>query len=132
MKRMSAKRRRLMASLSQQRADYLAEFPRCVLGCGNAATCVHEIARGAYRQKAVSEPCTWLAVCQFCNAGPLTNVGEWPISRQLALKHQVDVARFNMRRFNSLRAGAGRKIDVLEVLDWIDDETGELKRIVLQ
>lgn len=118
MRHTSKKRAAYDRLYTQQRKDYLVEFPRCMV-CGQRSECVHEIARGTCRKVAFGEPCTWLATCAVCNCGPLTDAKEWPVARQLALKLLQDGKRYDRCRVNVIRGRCPEAITEAEVTAWM-------------
>jgi hypothetical protein len=74
------------------------------------------MACGSHRQAALSERCTWLAVCRDCNCHHLTDYAEWPLLRQLAVKWICDRPHFDLPRFNEIRGRAPTAIEWHEVV----------------
>jgi len=81
------------------RDEFRMAFDHCFL-CGEPGTDVHEIARGAHRAKALTEPATWLKVCKWCHA---SKVDGMPIARQLAYKMIHDPEHYDRQAVNRLR-----------------------------
>ena len=98
MKRFSDKRRRENAAAKPFRDAYRAEFPWCQVCETRKGRDVHEIARGPARRAAYQERCCWLHVCPLCHLN-LGDYAEFPLSRQLWFKKQVDPANYNLERF---------------------------------
>lgn len=92
---------------------------RCWL-CGKRCEIqVHEITSGPHRQKALSEPCTWIATCLRCH----DTFQYMPLPAQLAYKLLNDPANYDRQRVNAVRRRAPDAIDASEV-------ESELKRIL--
>ena len=106
---------------AQRRREFLIEFPCCMV-CGEPSVCVHEIARGACRKVAYGERCAWLATCAVCNCGPLTDVSQWPVVRQLALKQQYDPEHYDRCRVNTMRGRCPEAITEAEVCSYLTAE----------
>lgn len=47
--------------------------------------CVHEIANGPLRNKALDQPSACLVACWACNSGPLNDKARFPEAKQLAV-----------------------------------------------
>lgn len=106
-----------MRLMADQRREFLIEHPRCWYCC-RMSECVHEMARGAHRQRAIQEPCTWFAACSLCNSGPLNDWGAVPLLEQLQIKKCNDPSRFDIERFNEIRGRAPGAITLQEVEEW--------------
>ena len=116
LRRVSKKRAKLMREVSGPRADYVREFGRCAV-CGTTENLhVHEIACGPAREASLSEPCTWLVACNFCNSKTLTDYSKWSIEKQLARKAVLDPARYDRRRVNELRGRDPEAITEADVI----------------
>jgi hypothetical protein len=74
------------------------------------------MASGSYRELALSQRCTWLAVCTHCNCYRLTDRSEWPLVRQLAIKWIRDKHHFYLTQFNAIRGRAPNAIEWHEVV----------------
>ena len=103
-----------MEALALMRRTYKTDFHFCQC-CQKALACdVHEMARGVHRSKAVSEPCTWLALCRMCH-NDMGDYSQWPLTRQLALKLIVDGDRLDLKKFNRIRGRADTAITLSDV-----------------
>jgi hypothetical protein len=83
----------------------------------------HEIARGAYRARAIKEPAAWLRVCEGTSGGCHTRLGGCPVVIQLALKKKTDPEHYDRERVNQLRNRAPSAIteaEVDEVAGWLE------------
>lgn len=86
-----------------------------------ARLCVHEIADGPHRQKALDKPYACLVTCWQCNSGPLKDAKEWPESRQLALLQAWFPDRYDLVAFNLLvNVNAPQRITQSEVDQWTE------------
>ena len=116
---MSKKRQLLNQTCSAERERYLRTAVLCDV-CGRVEPKdVHEIARGPARNKAVTERCTWLAVCRACHED-LDDYKTWTLARQLAVKLVVDPEFFDLDKFNALRGRSSRAITLVDVADYLD------------
>ena len=83
-----------------------ARHPHCMV-CGkwltNGLGEVHEIARGAARQKALKEPATWILTCHECHEKHLDGMD--PLT-QYAIKWLEDKSNYNAEVVNVLRGRA--------------------------
>lgn len=85
--------------------------------------CCHEIANGPNRQKALDKPFAILVLCVYCNQHVVTDKGEWPESRQLAVLARSRPLDFNLARFLEITSPrAPRRIEIAEILDWMDED----------
>jgi hypothetical protein len=114
MRRVSPKRQRRNAACRDLRDEYRAEFPRCQW-CGERATDLHEIARGASRNAALSERCCWLHLCRACHE----IVGGLPVVAQLAIKWLADPIGYDRRKVNEIRGRAPEAISEGDVDEWV-------------
>ena len=108
MRRLSAKRRKLIDEASPARQAFAREFPRCWI-CGKRADDVHEIARGPARGNAYADRSTWLRLCRLCH-DDVGDYSKYPIARQLWLKRTNDPEYYDRERVNMLR---GRQPDAI-------------------
>lgn len=93
--------------------------------CGNHRTqlCVHEIAYGPNRQKALDQAYAVLVLCWPCNGGPFDNLSEWPEARQLALLARRRPMDFDLTAYLQLTSPqAMQRITIEEVLDFMEEE----------
>ncbi len=81
------------------RDEFRARFDPCFVS-GAPATDVHEIARGASRKAALTEPAAWIASCRHCHANLLDCM---TIARQLAHKMIRDPENYDRVAVNVLR-----------------------------
>lgn len=85
--------------------------------------CVHEIANGPDRQKALDKPYAVLCLCWACNGGPFEDKGEWPEARQLALLATCRLSDFDLTEYLLLtNPCAPWRIELQEVLAYMSDE----------
>jgi hypothetical protein len=121
MKRRSDKRQQREAEAQPWRDAKILEVnccevcrwkPRTLHRLGPAYLCVHEIASGADRQKALDKAYAVLVVCNYCN----TTIHGWPKERQLAVLLLRRPADFDLDAFNELR---GRRYDKDRVAEWL-------------
>jgi len=98
------------------RREFVKAAGRCWTCQKSRATDCHEMASGTHRDAALSERCTWLAVCTMCNCYRLTDRVEWPLVRQLAIKWLNDPEHLDVERFNELRGRAKTAITWTEVV----------------
>lgn len=114
-----AKKRRIV---TYRRQMFLAEFRDCWF-CGSGTNlCVHEIACGSHRDKALGERLAWAVACFECNCHQLTDYSMWPLERQLAIKKLRDPRFYNRVEFNRLRGRADNAITQAEVTAWVRKE----------
>src|SRR5262245_26294996 len=64
---MSKKRAKLMREVGPERKAFVESAWSCMVCYMEKPTDCHEIARGPAREKALSEPSLWLAVCRRCH-----------------------------------------------------------------
>jgi hypothetical protein len=64
--------------------------------------CVHEVACGANRQKALDQLYAVLVLCWFCNGHVVTNKGDWPEARQLAVLRRSAPENYDLVAYNAL------------------------------
>jgi len=123
MRTKSKKRARREREAKPFREALVARVGRCE-NCGaKRKLCVHEIANGTNRQKALDQPYAVLVLCWACNGGPFENKGEWPESRQLALLRARRPSDFDLAAYLELTSpNAPRRIELWEVVDWMTRE----------
>jgi hypothetical protein len=81
--------------------------------------CVHEIANGPLRQKALDKPYACLVLCWACNGEAVENKGEWPVDRQLAVLQACSPEDYDLVSFNYLvNPKAPNRIEQHEVDRW--------------
>lgn len=93
------------------RDEFRHHFTKCWI-CGQAATDVHEIARGPSRQAALKEPAAYFRCCRECHQGELDSM---PIAKQLGYKLLHDATRYNRAKVNELRHRAKDAISEADV-----------------
>lgn len=116
MRRVSAKRRKLLDRVRPIRSALIEAHPECMI-CeasprhphrGRPADCsqlcCHEIANGPYREKALDKPYAILVLCWYCNGEEVTDKQEWPESRQLALLRECSPEHYDLAAYNALRS----------------------------
>lgn len=114
MRRVSIKRKRLVDQARPLREALIRKHGECMVcgrGPGNpyrdrpiqcSQLCVHEIANGRNRARALDKPYACLVVCWYCNAGQLENKRLWPEARQLALLRLKSPGDYNLQAYNAL------------------------------
>jgi len=109
LKRYSLKRSQREAEAKPFRDGLIAKVGYCekcgVAGQGNghpnARLCVHEIANGPLRQKALDQPYAVLVLCWPCN-GLATDKGTWPEAEQLACLKINRPEDYDLKAYNRL------------------------------
>jgi hypothetical protein len=92
-----------MDEVRESRQAFIKSAGGKCMWCGSRfGVAVHEILRGANRNKALSEPCTWLVLCSPCNTGQFHSRGTWPDAKQLALQYLCCPTVYDLKRFNLL------------------------------
>ena len=93
----------------------------CWVCSSSSGLFVHEMASGAFREKAFADRITWVVACSLCNTsgGPLHSRADWPLPKQLALKWIHDRGYFELEKFNLLRSRAPGAIEMREVVPHI-------------
>lgn len=64
--------------------------------------CVHEIACGTHRQKALDKAFATLVLCWWCNGYVVVDKSVWPEARQLALLLREAPEDFDLAAYNAL------------------------------
>ena len=132
MRPVSAKRLARIEEARPTRTALLAKFQECMV-CGASprkphrnmhremsATCVHEIANGPLRAKALDKPFACLVTCCYCNLHRVVNKREWPEARQLAVLLVRAPENYNLPAYLQLtRPNAPNRITQEEVEQWI-------------
>lgn len=72
--------------------------------------CVHEIACGPHRLKAIDQPCATLVLCWWCNGEVVTDKSAWPEARQLALLRRRAPQCYDLVAYNALVGRGSRRI----------------------
>ena len=81
--------------------------------------CVHEIANGVNRQAALDKPFALLVLCWYCNGHVVTDKGQWPEARQLAVLLEKAPEDYDLVAYNYLiNPNAPKRIEQWEVDDW--------------
>jgi hypothetical protein len=89
------------------RKEFLATISRCEYCGKHGDLCLHEVARGIHRRKAITAPYAILAVHHLvCHEA----VALESIERQLARLYLVDASRLDLVAFNRLRGRAPEAI----------------------
>lgn len=114
----------------------LLRYPRCMI-CGSirrnsllgkSVLCVHEIANGPYRQKALDKPYACLVLCVYCNEFVVTDKAVWPQSRQLARLKACLADNYDLQAFNRLiNPNAPNRITEDEVNAWLEQNKRRLR-----
>lgn len=128
MRRYSPKRRQRNDAARSVREGLIAAHAKCMI-CGRSPKrphrdkphecsqlCVHEIANGPNRCKALDKPYACLVLCWWCNGAVVTDKGVWPESRQLALLRRCTPGNFDLAAYNQLiNPRAPNRITLAEV-----------------
>lgn len=112
MKRFSLKRAARNRDVAGYRRELIASVGHCEI-CGHdpkrvrprgvaLALCVHEIARGPHRVKALDKPYAVLVVCWWCHENKLSSRRNWPEARQLAMLKRSRPKDYSLAAFNEL------------------------------
>lgn len=114
LRRTSKKRRLLNLAVKEFRVNRVLAIGFCMI-CGHSPAqpwrdkppecsqlCVHEIANGQNREKALDKPYATLVTCFYCNGEVVTDKAEWPQARQLARLLTIDPASYDLHAFNLL------------------------------
>lgn len=131
MKKISENRRKRILEASPVRAALLAKHKECLI-CGHSPAfpwfnmprecsqlCVHEIACGVHREKALDKPYACLVLCWHCNGSVVTNKGIWPEARQLAVLLEAAPEDYDLPAYNFLvNPRAPNRIEHWEVERW--------------
>lgn len=119
MKRLSLKRRARLAEVQELDRLYRLSHPRCeAFNCAYVSVEIHHMARGIYRNAALSEPCAWLCLCAYCHADvhnkgvPLLTQLKW---KRLSSDRHKD-GTWDLERFNELRGRAKGAVTLAEVM----------------
>jgi hypothetical protein len=129
MRSISTKRAKANAAARLERANFLLEFPRCMVPWCRAASCdVHEIARGSSRARAINRRIAWLALCRKCH-DQFADASLWPVDMQLALKAMWDADYLDVPGVNELR---GRAVNAIDTRDMVLATLKLVRRAVLQ
>jgi hypothetical protein len=82
--------------------------------------CVHEIACGPLREKAMDKPYATLVLCWWCNGSVVTDRKQWPEARQLALLLEKMPDHYDLQAYNFLvNSRAPHRITQEEVMEWL-------------
>jgi hypothetical protein len=108
--RVSKKRKSLMAKVKPIRDKYLESKLLCEVCIRRPAIEVHEITRGAAREKSLDKIEVLLAVCRPCH-DLLGDNRKWPVTRQLALKFLRAPYLVDLELVNELRGEDQNSID---------------------
>jgi hypothetical protein len=82
--------------------------------------CIHEIARGSLRQKALDCGYACLVACFFCNQYEVHDRTKWPDAKQLAVLKLKAPDRYDLVAFNRLFHPVGERVSEAEVREWLD------------
>ncbi|MEO1616487.1 MAG: helix-turn-helix domain-containing protein [Planctomycetota bacterium] len=132
---MSEKRRKREAEARPARRALIAEVGECE-HCGAcpedphrgvprrlSKLCVHEIANGPSRQKALDKRFATLVLCWQCNGDDFEDKGQWPEARQLALLAMKRTRDFDLPAYLELtNPNAPHRITLDEVSAYMSDE----------
>jgi len=135
MRRVSRKTRARKDAARPVREALMRRHGRCMI-CGHSPKspwrdkprecsqlCCHEIACGSHRQKALDQPCAILVLCWWCNGQRVTDKGEWPESRQLAVLKRRSPGDYDLKAYNTLIGLGPNRITEEEVGAWQGDST---------
>jgi len=87
--------------------------------------CVHEIARGSHRHKAVDKRFALLVLCDRCHLERIHGNEQWPQARQLAVLKRSRPADYDLAAFLNLKnPNALRAITEEEVQAWLGLDKG--------
>jgi len=122
MRPVSKKRAALNHLVKPIREEYAYEYPKCeVFCCSSDGVDIHEIARGQFRRKALSEPAAWLHLCRSCH----DQMGWFNVTKQLALK-KMSGSGYDRRAVNLIRnpktPDAITEAEVDAEVKWFQDE----------
>tara|TARA_Y100000361_G_scaffold142900_1_gene149385 strand:+ start:635 stop:1186 length:552 start_codon:yes stop_codon:yes gene_type:complete len=88
-----------------------------------AQLCVHEIANGANRLRALDKRWATLVLCYQCNGGPFNWKGDWPEARQLALLLWRRPQDFDLKAYNYLiNPNAPRRIEREDIEMYLEQQ----------
>lgn len=125
LRRVSAKRQKLMRVVGPKRKAYIQEIGYCEV-CWtmdrlftNENLVVHEIVKGPGREKALEHRAAQLVACNGCNTGRLEDYSVCPIEKQLAIKLLSDPEHFDLELVNQLRMRARTAIELRDVLHYL-------------
>lgn len=79
------------------------------------AMCVHEIARGANRQKAMDKRFAVLVLCWHCHEARIHGSEDWPEARQLAVLMKSRPKDYDLVRYNKLIGRGPNRITQTDV-----------------
>ena len=131
MRRKSRKTRAREGAAKPARAALIAARGKCDI-CGHSPRrpwpakprecsqlCVHEIANGPHRQKALDKPFATLVLCWWCNGNVVTDKARWPQARQLAVLKRRAPQHYDLAAFNDLvNPRAPNRITPEEIEQW--------------
>ena len=120
-----------MREVKKGRDELLSETGACMI-CGASPwnprldkprelseLCVHEIAGGPLRGRALDCRFACLVLCAFCNQHEVTDLGKWPVSRQLAVLKRWRPEDYDLVAFNELvNPNAPLAVTEEEVNEW--------------
>lgn len=102
MRKVSKKRAALMRKVGPWRKALIERVKKCEV-CGKKFNlCVHEIANGPNRAKALDKPYAVLVACSDCNCHKLTDKSVWPEARQLSILFKSRPEDFDLMAYNNL------------------------------
>jgi hypothetical protein len=131
LKRISAKTQKRAQECREFRKMLVERVGKCEI-CGHSERrprkdkplecsqlCVHEIACGALRQKALDQPYALLVLCWWCNGNEVIDKGKWSQARQLAVLKSSRPEDYDLVKFNFLvNPRAPSRIEEREVKAW--------------
>jgi hypothetical protein len=126
MRRTSKKTAARQRQCKALRKELIAEVGRCeICGhdpqrqlCGSVQwdLCVHEIARGAHRQKALDKRYAVLVLCWACHTMRIHGTEHWPEARQLAVLKRSRPDDYDLAAYNALIGYGQNRITEDDVL----------------
>jgi hypothetical protein len=118
LKRISNRRRKLMAAVKPFRDAYLARHLVCEVCLRRQPIELHEICSGAHREKALDKEYAVLAVCRTCHR----EIQSWAKSVQLALKviRSPEMFGLNFGRINKLRGWSDNEFEPMDVFKHLE------------
>jgi len=134
MRKISIKRKEIVRQAAAFRKTLMKTVGRCEICSASrenphrnlppamSALCVHEIANGPDRMKALDKPFAVLCLCWKCNSMSVMNKKDWPQSRQLAILLKSRPNDFDLTAFNNLvNPNAPNRITIDEVKEHLED-----------
>lgn len=130
MKKMSDKARRRYQEAKPIRDDLRKSVGRCEC-CGRhgGVLDVHEISRGAHRQKALDKRFALLLLCRWCHE-EFGDAALWPEPRQLALLAERRLTDWDLEAYLRMTdPWAPRRIELSEVVSHMSNEILKVEQV---